>query len=63
VYCNHCLPCPVAIDIGGTIRQWDATGEPVAAAARCSACGACVERCPFGVDVTEIMRKAAGGGA
>jgi uncharacterized protein len=63
VYCNHCLPCPVAIDIGGTIRQWDMTGEPVAAAARCTACGACVERCPFGVDVIEIMGKAAGGGA
>jgi uncharacterized protein len=63
VYCNHCLPCPVAIDIGGTIRQWDVTGEPVTAAASCTACGACVERCPFGVDVIEIMVKAAGTGA
>jgi uncharacterized protein len=59
VYCNHCLPCPVAIDVGNTIRQWDATGEPVAAAAGCTACGACVGRCPFGVDVVQIMRKAA----
>jgi predicted aldo/keto reductase-like oxidoreductase len=60
VYCNHCLPCPAGIDIGGTIRQWDVAGEPVAAAAACTACGACVERCPFGVDVVQIMRRATG---
>jgi len=59
VYCNHCLPCPAGIDIGGVIRQWDATGEPVAAGAGCTACGACVARCPFGVDVVQIMRTAA----
>ncbi len=60
VYCNHCLPCPAGIDIGGVIRQWDAAREPVAAAAVCTACGACVQRCPFGVDVVQIMRKVAG---
>ncbi len=63
VYCNHCLPCPAAINIGDTIRQWDTTGEPLAAAADCTACGACVERCPFGVDVIQVMRKAAATGA
>lgn len=60
VYCNHCLPCPAAIDIGNTIRQWHATGRPVAAAGGCTACGTCVERCPFGVDVIQTMRRAAG---
>lgn len=25
VYCNHCLPCPVGIDIGRTIRMLDRT--------------------------------------
>lgn len=63
VYCNHCLPCPAGIDIGGTIRRWDVAGEAVSAAALCTACGGCVERCPFGVDVIEIMRKAATTGA
>ncbi len=32
VYCNHCLPCPVGIDVGSVIRKLDralkASGEP-----------------------------------
>lgn len=59
VYCNHCLPCPAAIDIGGVLRQWHATSRPVAAASRCTACGACAARCPFDVDVIRIMQQAA----
>jgi predicted aldo/keto reductase-like oxidoreductase len=70
VYCNHCLPCPEMIDIGQTIRllemaQQHLTAEHRAAyetlpyqASACSECGACVERCPFGVDVTTKMRQA-----
>jgi len=70
VYCNHCLPCPVAIDIGQTHRLLDAAQQaisdalltaydalPVKASA-CTECGACTARCPFGVDVVAKMRQA-----
>ena len=70
VYCNHCLPCPVVIDIGWTNRLVDTARAPVSAelrraydalpvrASACTECGACVERCPFGVDVVSKMRRA-----
>jgi uncharacterized protein len=70
VYCNHCLPCPSAIDVGQVIRlvemaQRRLTDEVRAAyavldakASDCTKCGACEERCPFGVDVTAKMEQA-----
>ncbi|MGD2249606.1 MAG: aldo/keto reductase [Candidatus Methanofastidiosia archaeon] len=67
VYCNHCLPCPASIDIGGIIRLLDTSGtESVqqkydvlsAKASDCTECGACVERCPFEVDVLTKMKRA-----
>jgi predicted aldo/keto reductase-like oxidoreductase len=70
-YCNHCLPCPVAIDIGQVTRLLDLAGFglttdlrtayqalPVTATA-CTECGTCTKRCPFGVDVVANMRRAA----
>lgn len=71
VRCNHCLPCPVDIDIGQAIlfvgfTQWDGVTDglrewygtlPVKASA-CTECGVCMERCPFGVDVIAKMREA-----
>ena len=70
VYCNHCLPCPVVIDIGQVNRLLDAargglteslqraySALPVAASA-CTECGACEKRCPFGVEVVARMRQA-----
>jgi uncharacterized protein len=71
VYCNHCLPCPVSIDIAQVNRLLDAAeggvtvglraayGELAARASACTECGACVVRCPFGVAVIERMRSAA----
>jgi len=71
VYCNHCLPCPALIDIGQVIRlletaQHNLTAELRAAydalsakASDCIHCGACVERCPFGVDAESKMEQAA----
>jgi uncharacterized protein len=71
VYCNHCLPCPEVIDIGQVTRLLDMarqhlTDEVRAAynalavkASACTECGACVKRCPFGVDVIANMRQAA----
>lgn len=74
VYCNHCLPCPANIDIASVnkyldIALLDENNTPPSVAAHyrslaargsdCVACGSCEERCPFGVPVTENMRKAA----
>ena len=71
VYCNHCLPCPVAIDIAEVNRLLDAaqlglTPELRAAyealtarASACTECGACVQRCPFGVAVVARIQAAA----
>jgi hypothetical protein len=70
VYCNHCLPCPMHIDVGQVNRLLDAAGNTVspdlqaaydtlpAQASDCSACGVCIERCPFGVDVIARMAQA-----
>jgi hypothetical protein len=68
VYCNHCLPCPVHIDIGAALRveddlihELDDFAENVA---DCTSCGACTPRCPFDVDpavrITAIRDKLRG---
>ncbi len=70
MYCNHCLPCPVSIDIGRLTRIVDTAGFgmsdivmadyealPVKASA-CTECGICLERCPFGIDVMANMNRA-----
>ncbi len=74
VYCGHCQPCPADIDIAALGRLYDTAtvtaGELPAAlraryaalpnkAADCIGCGACEERCPFGVKVIERMQAAA----
>ena len=74
VYCNHCLPCPVGIDVASVNRYLDiALLDPghippsirqhyeslPAAGADCIACGACEGRCPFGVPVIRNMERAA----
>jgi len=70
VYCNHCLPCPSAIDIGRTISLLEqgrreltdevraSYAEFEADASDCIACGQCTDRCPFGVDVIQKMEEA-----
>ncbi|HNS49758.1 MAG TPA: aldo/keto reductase [Anaerolineae bacterium] len=70
VYCNHCLPCPEAIDIAEVNRLLDAARAApsvglrdaynalAARASACTECGACVQRCPFGVAVIDTMRAA-----
>ena len=71
VYCNHCLPCPSFIDVGETLRLLDiaehSNTDSVRAtyaalsvkASACVECGECLDRCPFGVDVIQRMRRAA----
>ena len=69
-YCNHCLPCPVVIDIGQVNRLLDQVefgltaglraayaALPVKASA-CTECGACTKRCPFGVDAVRRICRA-----
>ncbi|MCE5259165.1 MAG: aldo/keto reductase [Chloroflexi bacterium] len=69
VYCNHCLPCPVEIDIARLMRLLDksrgqasetlraAYNQLNATASYCVRCGACEERCPFGVAVMQRMEE------
>ncbi len=71
MYCNHCLPCPAGIDIAESTRILDAAKGGVTPAlkqafaelnvnpAACIECGACAERCPFGVDAPANMRAVA----
>jgi uncharacterized protein len=70
VYCNHCLPCPVHIDIGKTILMLETTAQPPrghllarkgtsAPPSDCVECGACDARCPFGVGPMAKVRQAA----
>ncbi|MBN1579834.1 MAG: aldo/keto reductase [Anaerolineae bacterium] len=69
VYCNHCLPCPAAIDIGQTIRLFEMAQQDTDVraayeampthASDCTQCGACEKRCPFGVRVMDKMAQAA----
>ena len=72
-YCGHCKPCPMDIDIAMVNKLYDLATmqEDVPASVRahyadltvradaCIGCGACEERCPFEVPVTERMRRTA----
>lgn len=70
VYCNHCLPCPVGIDIGLVNKYYDLAqvGDDMAAghygkltvkAGACIGCGHCDERCPFHTHQSEKMKEIA----
>lgn len=73
MYCGHCAPCTVGIDIASvnkfrnlcpaegpipeTVREH--YGALSHHASECVACGACESRCPFGVEIVAAMRRAA----
>ncbi|MBQ1482615.1 MAG: aldo/keto reductase [Erysipelotrichaceae bacterium] len=68
VYCNHCKPCPMGIDIGLVNKYFDLceAGDEMARqhylslekkAGDCISCGHCDSRCPFGVNQSEKMQK------
>lgn len=70
VYCNHCKPCPMGLDIGLINKYYDLarTGDGMAAehyqtlektAADCIGCGHCDNRCPFHVRQSERMKEIA----
>ncbi|MGI6170086.1 MAG: aldo/keto reductase, partial [Christensenellales bacterium] len=74
VYCSHCQPCPVEIDIAAVnkyldIAKLDESSVPPsirqhyshlhAHGSDCIACGNCESRCPFSVPIIENMHQAA----
>jgi len=70
VYCNHCKPCPVGIDIGLVNKYYDlaTVGDSLAVehymtleknAADCISCGHCDSRCPFDVKQSTRMKEIA----
>ena len=70
VYCNHCKPCPMGLDIGLINQYYDLAkaGDALAvehyrtlelSASDCIGCGHCDSRCPFGVQQSERMREIA----
>ena len=56
MYCSHCEPCPMKIDIASVREHYKALEHH---AGECIGCGACKARCPFGVQVRENMQEAA----
>lgn len=66
VYCGHCQPCPVNIDIAAVMKQLDmarinsdaSAADPhlIATGKDCISCGSCEERCPFGVPIQERLK-------
>ena len=72
MYCSHCQPCPVKIDIATvtiflnlaqagksipeTVREHYRVLEHHAG--ECIQCGSCERRCPFGVSIRENMKEA-----
>ncbi|MBQ6487608.1 MAG: aldo/keto reductase [Solobacterium sp.] len=67
VYCNHCKPCPMGIDIGLVNKYYDLAqaGDLMAVehyrtleknASDCVQCGHCDSRCPFSVHQSERMQ-------
>jgi hypothetical protein len=72
-YCGHCKPCPADIDIAMVNKLYDlAVMQPEVPpslrehyfslehhANECISCKGCEKRCPFGVNVSERMKKTA----
>ena len=74
VYCKHCQPCPSDIDIATVMKYLDIArltpddvpaslraqyGSLLASGADCINCGACEQRCSFGVSIMDNMAEAA----
>lgn len=68
VYCNHCKPCPIGLNIGLINKYFDLAkvGDTLAAehyhslenkADHCISCGHCDSRCPFHVKQSERMKE------
>jgi hypothetical protein len=69
IYCNHCQPCPVGIDIGSVNKYFDLAkaGDELASdhykrlgkhASDCVKCGECEANCPFRVTIRPRLEEA-----
>lgn len=72
IYCGHCSPCPVGIDIDKVTKLLNLAQSQETIpqevidqykalehkAGECTQCGACESRCPFSVSVRENMKTA-----
>ena len=73
LYCTHCAPCPVGIDVAAvtkylnlclaqkTVPETEREHYSLLPhhASECIKCGACEERCPFDVSIRDNMIRAA----
>jgi predicted aldo/keto reductase-like oxidoreductase len=73
MYCGHCAPCPVGIDVAMVTKLLNLAQaqkeipETVSqhyralkvSAGNCIGCGSCTSRCPFEVDAAANMATAA----
>ena len=73
IYCGHCQPCTVGINIAEVNKYSDLAQmqDEVPASVRdhylalevragdCTACGACEANCPFGVPIAQRMEETA----
>ena len=70
VYCKHCAPCPVGLDVALINKYYDLAllGDELAkehyltlehTASDCAACGHCDSRCPFHVPQSQRMQQIA----
>ena len=68
VYCNHCQPCPMGLDVGLINKYYDLSlaGDELAkdhyfhllkTASDCISCGHCDSRCPFHVEQGKRMQE------
>lgn len=73
IYCGHCKPCPMEIDIAMVNKLYDLAAmqdkvpQSIQAhydalehkASECVGCGGCETRCPFHVKISERMKRTA----
>ncbi len=68
--CGYCMPCPVGIKINDCARMSqmirrapkgpqlsEASRESMERITQCIGCGACKSRCPYGLDVPELLKR------
>ncbi len=70
--CEYCLPCPVGVEIPKIFARWNYTymydvhesqsykklSEENKDASQCIECRACMDKCPQGFDIPDMLKKA-----
>ena len=70
--CEYCLPCPAGVEIPRIFARWNYTymydvhdsqsykklSEENKDASQCIECRACMDKCPQGFDIPEMLKKA-----